>query len=79
MHVLFLYTCLPVQTYPTFASTVLVADRICVIAADAVVLMVTIYSTYGTMKTSRKANIQAPFSRTLLCAGQVTIKYITQN
>lgn len=47
-----------------------IVQRVCLIVADAVIVVVTIYHTYGTMKISREANIQATFSRTLLRAGQ---------
>lgn len=51
-----------------------IVQRVCLIVADAVIVVVTIYHTYGTMKISREANIQATFSRTLLRAGQSTVR-----
>lgn len=47
-----------------------IVERVCLVAADTVVVFVTIYHTYGTIKTSREVGIQATFSSTLLRAGQ---------
>lgn len=52
-----------------FSSVVLIAQRVCLIASDAIVVAVTIYHTYGTVKLSREANVRATFSGTLLRAG----------
>lgn len=47
-----------------------IAERVNLIVADAVVLAVTVYHTYGTTKASRDANLQATFSSILLRAGR---------
>lgn len=46
-----------------------IAERACLMAADAVVIVVTVNHTYGIIKASRVANIQATFSRVILSAG----------
>ena len=45
-------------------------ERVCLMVSDAIVVAVTIYHTYGTIRTSREANVPAQFSITLLRAGQ---------
>lgn len=52
------------------STVVTIVQRISLIVADAIVVAVTIYYTYGTTKASRDANVQASFSLTLLRAGQ---------
>ena len=56
-------------------SIAVISQRICLIGADAVIVVVTVYYTYGTMKMSREANIPATFSRTLHRAGQSMFTY----
>lgn len=51
------------------SSVVVTAQRVCLMVSDMVVVIVTVYYTYGTLKASRKANIKATFSATLLRAG----------
>ena len=63
--------------YLIFPDIVVIADRFCLISADAVVVVVTIYHTYGTMKMSWEANVQASFSKLLLQAGQTILMYST--
>lgn len=46
-----------------------IAQNVSFIAADAVVLAVTIYHTYRTIKASRDANVPATFSSIFLRAG----------
>ena len=58
-----------------FLGIVIITERIFFIATDAVVVAVTIYQTYRTMKAGRKANIQVPFSGMLLRAGQMAVEY----
>lgn len=43
--------------------------------SDAFIVSVTIYHTYGAVKASKDANMQATFSSTLLRAGQVAYSY----
>lgn len=57
---------------PTIVITV---ERVCLIVADAIIVAVTIYHTYGTMKASREAHVRASFSSTLLRAGQAEFTY----
>ena len=45
-------------------------QRACLVAADAIVVAVTVYHTYGTVRLARETNINATFSRTLLRAGK---------
>ena len=52
-------------------NIVLTADRVCLIMADEIIVLVTIYHTYGTVKASRQANVHAKFSVTLLRAGEI--------
>ena len=50
-------------------APVTIIDRVCLIAADVVIVLVTIYHTYGTIKASRQVNLRPTFSSTLLNAG----------
>lgn len=54
----------------THFNPVTIADRVSLIVADAITLVVTVYHTYGTIKAGRKAGIQASFSSVLLRAGE---------
>ena len=49
------------------------AARVGMIAADVVIVLVTIWYTYGTFKLGRQANIQTSFSTALLRAGKVVL------
>ena len=49
---------------------VTIIQRVCLITADAIVVMVTIYHTQGILKAGREANVPTTFSRTVLRAGQ---------
>ena len=49
---------------------VLIAQRVCLIIAETVVIVATVYYTWGILKASREANISATFSSTLLRAGK---------
>lgn len=51
----------------------LIIQRVSLVAGDMVVVVATVYYTYGTVKTSREANIKAVFSTMLLHAGQIMI------
>lgn len=53
-------------------------ERVCLLVVDAIVVAVTIYHTYGTIKASRRAGIPAKFSSTLLRAGKpsITLLYV---
>lgn len=44
-------------------------QRVCLILADTVVVVVTIYHTYGIVKAGREANIPVTFTAALLRAG----------
>lgn len=55
------------------STIVTIVQRISLMAADAIIVAVTVYHTYGTMKASRDANVQASFSSTLLRTGQSEI------
>lgn len=46
-----------------------IAERVCLIAADVIIVGVTAYHTYGTVKASRRVGIETTFSSTLLHAG----------
>lgn len=49
------------------------AQRVCLIVGDAIVVAVTVYHTYDTVKISRRAKIPATFTTTLLHAGAAHI------
>lgn len=46
-----------------------IAERVSLISADAITVAVTVYHTYGAIKTSREIGIQAALSSALLRAG----------
>lgn len=57
-------------------ETVTIVVRVCSIAADIVIIAVTVSYTYGTFKASLEVNIRTPFSSLLLRAGQLLLNYI---
>lgn len=57
-------------TWPSLRK-VIMTEHVCLITADVLIIIVTIYHTYETVKASRETNIHATFSSTLLCAGIV--------
>lgn len=59
----------------TSFNTVVIAERVCLIVADVIVIAATIRHTYGTIKASREAEIPKTLSSTLLRAGQATSAY----
>ena len=50
-----------------------IIERVSIVIADAVIVAVTIYYTYGTVKASRDADIKASISSALLRAGQAEV------
>lgn len=48
-----------------------IAQRVSLIAADVMTVVVTVYHTYGTIKTSKEVGIQTTFSSTLLRSGSL--------
>ena len=44
-------------------------DRVCLLIADAIILFVTVYHTWGTVKASRQANVPSTIASTLLNDG----------
>ena len=54
---------------------VVIAERVCLIVADIIVIVVTVLHTYGTVRASREAEMPTTLSSTLLRAGQASFAY----
>lgn len=60
-----------ISSFPhALGHPVFIAQRICSIVSDAILLAVTIYYTLGSVKAARQANIRSPFSSLILRSGK---------
>lgn len=66
--------CPELASVPLILSNIVaLAQRLCIIGAEAIVVAVTIYYAYGTMKAARQINMQVSFSSVLVRAGKAIL------